>query len=473
MTTLLHERGTLGFALQAALEVQVRKLAALARDRGADPLQRDQIAREWIEMQALRFTNYRSLSQLVKTGMPGPGGLDREARLVGGEPARDEARARAPRPRRGARRGQRALRRLLAVPAAPQPRQHDRGRDLGGAPQHRRRARARPPHSRADGLHLHTRAGGASRAGPLVPRRASGALAGAELAELGWTGVSIAEEDGGAGLGFVEEAVLFEELGRALYRGPVSSRPSRWRCPRCPTTCGPRSPRARRAGRSRFGPLVPDLDTADRDRDRRRRRHLRARGRRARDALDTTDETRPLGVVRGGEPGRRLADAGVLDEIRSRSLAALAIEACGVARRALEYAIEHASTREQFGKRIGVYQAVSHPLADAYTRLELAQLARRYWAAWCVAEGDEQAAVAAAAAKAFAAEAAVGVCETAIQVHGGIGFTWEHVLHRLYKRALWIESFARLRDPAPGRGRGVAARRKRRGVRLRSRPRFR
>jgi alkylation response protein AidB-like acyl-CoA dehydrogenase len=74
MTTLLHERGTLGFALQATLEVQVRKLAALARDRGADPLQRDRIARAWIETQALRFTNYRSLSKLVKTGLPGPEG---------------------------------------------------------------------------------------------------------------------------------------------------------------------------------------------------------------------------------------------------------------------------------------------------------------------------------------------------------------------------------------------------------------
>jgi len=74
MTTLLHERGTLGFALQAALEVQVRKVVALARDRGADGLQRDRIAREWIEMQALRFTNYRALSSLVKTGMPGPEG---------------------------------------------------------------------------------------------------------------------------------------------------------------------------------------------------------------------------------------------------------------------------------------------------------------------------------------------------------------------------------------------------------------
>src|SRR5262249_8146860 len=74
MTTLLHERGTLGFALQATLEVQIRKLVALARDRGADQLQRDRIAREWIEMQALRDTNYRSPSALMKTGMPGPEG---------------------------------------------------------------------------------------------------------------------------------------------------------------------------------------------------------------------------------------------------------------------------------------------------------------------------------------------------------------------------------------------------------------
>ena len=96
--------------------------------------------------------------------------------------------------------------------------------------------------------------------------------------------------------------------------------------------------------------------------------------------------------------------------------------------------------REQFGRRIGVYQAISHPLADAYTQLELAR-SLGLWAAWCVSTDDAQAPVAAASAKSFAAEAAVAVCETAIQAHGGIGFTWEHVLHRLYKRALWIESF--------------------------------
>jgi alkylation response protein AidB-like acyl-CoA dehydrogenase len=75
MTTLLHERGTLGFALAATLDVAVRKLIALAKERNVtDPILRDRIAREWIELQALRYTNMRSLSTLVKTGIPGPEG---------------------------------------------------------------------------------------------------------------------------------------------------------------------------------------------------------------------------------------------------------------------------------------------------------------------------------------------------------------------------------------------------------------
>ncbi|HEY3962310.1 MAG TPA: acyl-CoA dehydrogenase family protein [Gaiellaceae bacterium] len=75
MTTLLHERGTLGFALAATLDVAVRKLVALADERGVtDPVIRDRIAREWIELQALRYTNYRALTTLTKTGVPGPEG---------------------------------------------------------------------------------------------------------------------------------------------------------------------------------------------------------------------------------------------------------------------------------------------------------------------------------------------------------------------------------------------------------------
>src|SRR6476469_620529 len=73
MTTLLHERGTLGFALSATLAVAVRKLIALAKERKVtDPILRDRIAREWVELQALKYTNYRSLSKHQKTGVTGP-----------------------------------------------------------------------------------------------------------------------------------------------------------------------------------------------------------------------------------------------------------------------------------------------------------------------------------------------------------------------------------------------------------------
>jgi alkylation response protein AidB-like acyl-CoA dehydrogenase len=75
MTTLLHERGTLGFALSGVLEAQVGRLIALAKGRGADdPIIRDRIATEWIELQALKLTNYRSLTALMQTGIPGPEG---------------------------------------------------------------------------------------------------------------------------------------------------------------------------------------------------------------------------------------------------------------------------------------------------------------------------------------------------------------------------------------------------------------
>jgi alkylation response protein AidB-like acyl-CoA dehydrogenase len=74
MTTLLHERGTLGFALTAALDVAVRKVIALAAEQGATEEQRSRIAREWIELQAVKYTNYRALTSLMKTGIPGPEG---------------------------------------------------------------------------------------------------------------------------------------------------------------------------------------------------------------------------------------------------------------------------------------------------------------------------------------------------------------------------------------------------------------
>jgi alkylation response protein AidB-like acyl-CoA dehydrogenase len=142
------------------------------------------------------------------------------------------------------------------------------------------------------------------------------------------------------------------------------------------------------------------------------------------------------------EAGRANVGEALFDEARpeEEKLAALALEAVGIGRKALELAVEHAQNREQFGRKIGVYQAVSHPLADTYVETELAR-SLAYWAAWCVAEGDEQTAIAIAAAKAYSSDAAVAACERSIQIHGGIGFTWEHVLHRYYKRALWIQAY--------------------------------
>ena len=94
--------------------------------------------------------------------------------------------------------------------------------------------------------------------------------------------------------------------------------------------------------------------------------------------------------------GEEFFDADAPEQER---LAALALEAAGIAQRVLELGVEHAKTREQFGRMIGVYQAVSHPLSNTYVEAELGR-SLAYWAAWCVAEEDEQAAIAVAAAAA-------------------------------------------------------------------------
>jgi len=245
----------------------------------------------------------------------------------------------------------------------------------------------------------------------------------ADLRELGWLGVSVPEERGGGGLSFVDEAILFEEAGRALYTGPFLTT----------AVVLPALPQVDdNAWSVELDGLVPHLDAVDRVL-REDMTAVAAEG----ETLETMDETRPLGRLSAGD-GENIE--GEFEPVRLRLLAALALEAVGVAQKALELGVEYVSAREQFGKKIGTYQAVSHPLADTYVETELAR-SLAFWAAWCVAEDDEQAPVAVAAAKAQAAETAVAACERSIQVHGGIGFTWEHVLHRYYKRAQWIDAF--------------------------------
>jgi alkylation response protein AidB-like acyl-CoA dehydrogenase len=246
------------------------------------------------------------------------------------------------------------------------------------------------------------------------------------LRELGWLGVSVPEERGGGGLSFVEEAILFEEAGRALYSGPFL------------TTAAVLSALPEvdeQAWSLELDGLVPHLDAVDRV----LREDLSAVPAEG-ETLATVDETRPLGRLGPVADGTVLSGSGSFEAVRLRLLAGLAAEAVGIAAKALELAVEYVREREQFGKKIGVYQAVSHPLADTYVETELAR-SLAYRAAWCVAEEDEEAPVAVAAAKSFCAETAVAACERSIQVHGGIGFTWEHALHRYYKRAQWIDAF--------------------------------
>jgi alkylation response protein AidB-like acyl-CoA dehydrogenase len=247
------------------------------------------------------------------------------------------------------------------------------------------------------------------------------------LRELGWLGVSVPEERGGGGLSFVDEAILFEEAGRALYAGPF-------------LTTAVVLPALRevdeQAWSVELNGWVPNLEDVDAV----LREDLTVAPPEC-ETVRTTDETRPLGRLKEGLGGQsdQVLEGG-FEAVRLRLLAGLALEAVGVAQKVLELGVSYVAEREQFGKKIGTYQAVSHPLADTYVETELAR-SLAYWAAWCVAEEDERAPVAVASAKAFAGEHAVAACERSIQVHGGIGFTWEHDLHRYYKRAQWIDAF--------------------------------
>jgi acyl-CoA dehydrogenase len=159
----------------------------------------------------------------------------------------------------------------------------------------------------------------------------------------------------------------------------------------------------------------------------------------------TLDGTRRVAQVDLVDVPAVPAPDGAVVAIRRRALAGLALESVGLAQRALELTVAHASTREQFGRPIGSYQAVSHRIADVYVAVELARsLAYRaaFWVAAAEAGSDAaEVDVACAAAKAAGGEAAVQACETLVQVLGGMGMTWEHPAHRLYKRALANRSY--------------------------------
>jgi alkylation response protein AidB-like acyl-CoA dehydrogenase len=297
-----------------------------------------------------------------------------------------------------------------------------------------------------------------------------------EMAELGWPGLALPDEWGGQGLGIVDLAVLFEELGYALAPTPLLSNTvaglalaangnddqrERWLRPLAsgevrgtialfdagtPARIGEFEMEARADGDGVVldGEKVLVMDAASADfflvATADGRRHLVER-----DAAGVSvtaepsiDLTRRLYSVRfdGVRVGPEATLGGGQEDylpVLWRACTAIAAESTGVAQRTLEMAVEYAKDRQQFGRPIGAYQAVSHRCAQMLLETENARSAV-YGAAWAADAEPESLPLAASMAKAYASDAGWRVPDASIQVHGGIGFTWEHDLHFFLKR---------------------------------------
>jgi alkylation response protein AidB-like acyl-CoA dehydrogenase len=305
-----------------------------------------------------------------------------------------------------------------------------------------------------------------------------------EMAELGWAGLALPEQWGGQGLGIVDLAVLFEELGYALAPSPLLSNtvagialslcgsdyqrerylrplaagelrgtPALWDAGSAATPGVFRmSARAEGEGVVLDGEKVLVIDAASADfflvATADGRRHLVAA-----DAEGVTvseepsiDTTRRVSSVR--LDGVRVAAADTLpgagheyEAVFDRVCVALAAESTGLAQRTMEMAVEYAKDRQQFGRPIGAYQAVSHRCAQMLLETENSR-STVYGAAWAADAEPEGLRLAASMAKAYSSDAGWRVPDASIQVHGGIGFTWEHDLHFFLKRgkanaAMW------------------------------------
>jgi alkylation response protein AidB-like acyl-CoA dehydrogenase len=257
-----------------------------------------------------------------------------------------------------------------------------------------------------------------------------------ELRELGWPGIAVAEEHGGGGLGAVELAVLLEELGYACAATPflptaaaaaaiqaagTDEQRARW-LPALASgeaTAGIGTPElaADAAGAAVLVLLYSDGSA----------RVVDGAGAEV-ESVQTIDPTRRYATVSAGD-SEPLGPAAA-DLIAT----ALAAEVVGVCQRALDMTLEYVKDRRQFGVAVGAFQAVSHRCAQMLLDTESARSTTLY-AAWAAGADPERLPEAAALAAAAAADGGRAVGASAIQAHGGIGFTWEADVHWLYKRA--------------------------------------
>ena len=266
-----------------------------------------------------------------------------------------------------------------------------------------------------------------------------------EIAELGWAGIFVDEQHGGQGLGIVELAILAEELGYAVAPVPFlanaaagialqhagsDAQRERW-------LPGIASGEARGAAgllRDGVAPLVPDADSAsvivlfDNG-----SATLLEPGECEIEPVAAIDQTRRYARVTpragAGEP----LDGDIAPAL-DRIATVVAAEIVGAIQRTLEIAVAYARDRQQFGRPIGAYQGVSHRCADMLREVESSR-STVLWAAWAADSEPETLPLAAAMAKAQASDCGWSVPASALQVLGGIGFTWEHDLHFFLKRA--------------------------------------
>jgi alkylation response protein AidB-like acyl-CoA dehydrogenase len=305
--------------------------------------------------------------------------------------------------------------------------------------------------------------------------------------QLGLQGLALPEEHGGSGYGFIEQIVVLEEMGRALLCAPYFSsvvlaatalvesgddaaqkdllpgiadgstiatlawveHPGTWDASGIATTAKRSGDGYTLDGRKTLvldghvaglllvvaqadgGPSLFAVDAGAAGLTRR--------------PLQTLDMTRKVAALElAGTPARLVAEEGAAARILERTLqvavVALAAEQVGASQRCLDLSVDYAKLRVQFGRPIGSFQAIKHKCADMLLEVESARSAA-YYAAWAIADGTDEVPVVASLAKAYCSDAFASAATETIQIHGGIGFTWEHDAHLYYRRAKSTEQF--------------------------------
>ncbi len=280
-----------------------------------------------------------------------------------------------------------------------------------------------------------------------APERIRAHLAGGEhydarlwsaMVEQGWLGVDVAVDTGGLGLGFVEAAVLMEQLGRHVAPAPFQSTVlalaalagTTWADSLLEGGIG--CVGWRTGNEPALVPYAPVADVAVVASPARVVVHdLRSARPSSEPAMDLT---RCVGWIDPDLHGEEIGGPDEATALLDRGATATSLESLGAAARVLEMSVEHAKERVQFGKPIGSFQAVKHRCADMLVDLE-GMRSTAYHAAWAISAADPDASVAASTAKVWCADAARRIMASGLQVHGGIGFTWEHDLHLYLKRA--------------------------------------